>query len=380
MRAFVFTDASLTRRAGQFVWLSLDTEKASNAEVNKRLDIGALPTFFVVDPKTDKPALRWVGGATVPQLQKILDDGRRAAGATTAKGPDAVLAQADRAFADGKYAESAKLYRQAIDSAPSGWKPYARSLESLLFALTASRQARECAIAARDAWPRLSKTPSAANVAASGLQCALEMKPDDPDRAALVDAHRAWTLEVVHSGRTDFAADDVSGAYQVLEDDRERAKDEPGRKELLRQHVAYLEKQAAAAKDAKGRAVFDPHRAIAYIDMGEPERAVPMLEQSEKDFPDDYNPPARLANAYFAMGKYDDAAAASDRALAKAYGPRKIGILQKRSDIEEKRGDKAASRRYLEEALRLAESLPEGQRSERTIASLKKKLAETPGS
>src|SRR5215471_2393684 len=140
MRAFVFTDASLARRAGQFVWLSLDTEKASNAEVNKRLEIGALPTFFVVDPKTDKAALRWVGGATVPQLQKILDDGRRAAGATTAKGPDAVLAQADRAYADGKYAESAKLYSQAIDSAPSGWKPYGRALESLLFALTASRQ------------------------------------------------------------------------------------------------------------------------------------------------------------------------------------------------------------------------------------------------
>jgi tetratricopeptide (TPR) repeat protein len=380
MRAFVFTDASLTRRAGQFVWLSLDTEKASNAEVNKRLEIGALPTFFVIDPKTDKAALRWVGGATVPQLQKILDDGRRAAGATTEKGPDALLAQADRAFAGGKYPESAKLYRQAIDSAPAGWKSYGRALESLLFALTASRQAREGAIAARDAWPRLSNTPSAPNVAATGLECALQMKPDDPDRAALVDLNRARTLEVVRSGRTDLAADDISGAYQVLEDDRDRAKDEPGKMELFREHVAYLEKQAAAAKDAKGRAVFDPHRAIAYIDMGEPERAVPMLQQSEKDFPDDYNPPARLANAYFAMGKYDDAAAASDRALAKAYGPRKIGILQKRSDIEEKRGDHAASRRYLEEALQLAESLPEGQRSERTIASLKKKLAEAPGS
>src|SRR4029453_6729332 len=31
MRAFVFTDKALTQRAGQFVWLSIDTEKAQNA-------------------------------------------------------------------------------------------------------------------------------------------------------------------------------------------------------------------------------------------------------------------------------------------------------------------------------------------------------------
>lgn len=375
MRAFVFTDASLARRAGQFVWLSLDTEKAGNAAVKKRLDIAALPTFFVVDGKSERPALRWVGGATVPQLQKILDDGRRAAGGGSGKGPDAVLARADQAFAQAKYADSAKLYREAIDSAPAGWKPYGRAVESLLFALADANEAKACALMAKDAWTRLAKTPSAANISASGLSCALEMKPDDPDRAALVERFRKDTLAVVRSGRGDIAADDISGSYQVLEDDRDRAKDEAGKKELLREHIAFLEKKAAAAKDAQGRSVFDPHRAIAYIDLGEPERAVPMLQQSEKDFPDDYNAPARLANAFYAMGKYDDAAAASDRALAKAYGPRKIGIFQKRSEIEAKRNDQAASRHYLEEALQLAESLPEGQRSERTIAALKKKLA-----
>jgi tetratricopeptide (TPR) repeat protein len=375
MRAFVFTDVSLARRAGQFVWLSLDTEKAGNAEVKKRLDVNALPTFFVVDAKSEKPALRWVGGATVPQLQKILDDGRRAAGGGTGKGPDAVLARADQSFAQARYAESAKLYREALDAAPAGWKPYGRAVESLLFALQDSNEARACALLARDAWARLARTQSAANVAASGLSCALELKPEDPDRAALVERFRKDTLAVVRSGRSDIAADDVSGAYQVLEEDRERAKDEPGKKDLLREHIAFLEKKAAEAKDPQGRSVFDPHRTIAYIDLGEPERAVPMLQQSEKDFPDDYNAPARLASAYYEMKKYDEAAAASDRALAKAYGPRKIGILQRRSEIEAKRNDTAASRRYLEEALRLAESLPEGQRSERTIASLKKKLA-----
>ena len=40
----------------------------------------------------------------------------------------------------------------------------------------------------------------------------------------------------------------------------------------------------------------------------------------------------------------------------------------------EDKGDPASARKTIEEALRVAESLPEGQRSERTIASLKKKL------
>ncbi len=143
---------------------------------------------------------------------------------------------------------------------------------------------------------------------------------------------------------------------------------------LLDRHAAFLEAEASRAKTAEERAVFDSHRLGAYLDLGQPERAIPMLEQSEKDFPGDYNPPARLASAYRAMKKWDEAAAASDRALAKAYGPRKIGILQTRANIEVGRGDAAASRRALEEALRSAEAMPEGQRSEVTIAALKKKL------
>ncbi|HEY6050490.1 MAG TPA: tetratricopeptide repeat protein, partial [Thermoanaerobaculia bacterium] len=108
--------------------------------------------------------------------------------------------------------------------------------------------------------------------------------------------------------------------------------------------------------------------------LGRPEKAIPMLEQSERDFPNDYNPPARLASAYKAMKRWDEALAASDRALAKAYGPRKLLILQNRADILAGKGDAAGARATLAEAVALAESFPEGQRSERTIAALRKKL------
>src|SRR2546428_6440636 len=73
--------------------------------------------------------------------------------------------------------------------------------------------------------------------------------------------------------------------------------------------------------------------------------------------PERLNPPARLALAYRAMGKYEEALAASDRALAKAYGPRKIGILRTRADLYTSRDDKDAARRTMEEAIHYAESL-----------------------
>ena len=99
-----------------------------------------------------------------------------------------------------------------------------------------------------------------------------------------------------------------------------------------------------------------------------------MLEASERDFPDDYNPPARLAIAYQEMKRWDDALAASDRALQKAYGPRKLRLLRTRADIYAARGDTTAARRTVEEAIATAESFPPGQRSEATIDGLKKKL------
>jgi len=137
---------------------------------------------------------------------------------------------------------------------------------------------------------------------------------------------------------------------------------------------AFLEAEAKKAKTPEQRAVFDSHRLSEYIALKEPEKAIPMLEQSQKDLPNDYNPPARLAAAYKAMGKFDEAIAANDRALALAYGPRKIGIFRSRADIYIAKGDPATAKKILNDAIAFAESLPEGQRSDRTIASLKKKL------
>jgi len=377
MRAYVFTDKSLARHAGQFVWLSIDTEKAGNASFLTKYPVQAWPSFFVLDPAKEKVAVRWVGGATVAQVSKILEDGKTAVNGKE-KGLEQSLARADALFGEGKNADAVREYRDVLSRAPRNWPQYGRTVESLLFALQNVRDHRGCAETARDAYPRLAKTTSAANVAGTGLDCALKLNEDDPARAGLVSAMAESSRQVLASGRPDIAADDISAIYESLADEREDAKDEEGRKRVLSERAAFLEKAAADAKNPDARAVFDSHRLSTYIALGQPEKAIPMLEASERDLPDDYNPPARLAIALRAMKRYDEALAASDRALAKAYGPRKIGILQTRADIQADKGDAATAKRTMEETLRYAQALPEGQRSERTIASLKKKLESMP--
>jgi tetratricopeptide (TPR) repeat protein len=162
--------------------------------------------------------------------------------------------------------------------------------------------------------------------------------------------------------------------YEVLVSAREVAGDSDGVKREAAAWARFLEREAARAATPEQRAVFDPHRLSAYLALGQPERAVAMLQESERALPKDYNPPARLAVAYKEMGRYDDALAATDRALARAYGPRKLRVLQTRAEIFAARGDPAAAKATLETALRELDALPKPQQSERVRQRLTKQL------
>ncbi|HVT03747.1 MAG TPA: tetratricopeptide repeat protein [Thermoanaerobaculia bacterium] len=375
MRAYVFTDKALDRYAGRFVWLSINTEKGSNSPFLKKYPVEVWPSFFIIDPKKEAIAIRWVGGATVPQVEKLLDDASKTIKGNQ-KGIDQTLAHADQLFGERKNAEAAKLYEEALSKAPADWPQYRRALESMLFAQTSSHDNARCAALAEANFARVKNTASAANVAAIGLGCALELPAEDTKRAQLIETLENDSREVIANNKTFMAADDRSSVYDTLISAREDAKDAKGVKKVAAEWATFLEGEAAKAKTAEQRAVFDSHRVGAYLKLGQPERGLPMLQQSEKDLPNDYNPPARMAVLYNAMGKYDAALAASDRALSRAYGPRKLGILRTRADIYAGKGDKVKAKETMEEAIRLAEGMPEGQRSERTIASLKKKRDE----
>ncbi|MCC6348171.1 MAG: thioredoxin family protein [Candidatus Eisenbacteria bacterium] len=376
MRAFVLNDASLARHAKRFVWLDVDTEDPRNSAFRKRYPIEAIPSFYVIDPDDQVAKVRWIGGLTLTQLNALLDDA--SSGAYSSRAMLDRVAVADSLFGSGDNAAAAKAYQQLLESAKPDWKGYPRAVESLMFSLLQTRQNLEAVAVARSALPRLGRTPSALSVSASGLNASYNLPDSLPERAAAISEFEASTRSLVTDTTFHAAADDRSGAWIELLSAREALQDSAGAHAVAGEWSAFLDRSAAAAVSPDQRMVFDSHRLSAYLELGQPERAVPMLEQSERDRPDDYNPPARLAMAYLAMKHYDDALAASNRAMLKAYGPRKLLLYSTRAEIYEGKGDIPSARRTIEGAIAYLETLPEEQRTEGRMANLKRQLAALP--
>ena len=375
MRAYVFTDKALARHAGRFVWLELNNDLPKNAVFQEKYPLENWPTFFIIDPREEKALVRFAGSATVAQLEKLFEDGERAYRGE-AQGAEAAMARGDALYGAGKPAEAAQAFTQALAEAPPDWSRRGRTVESLLVALWGAKQYDVCASKAAEELPRLPRSPSLANATTLAIGCAASMAPENPKRKELLSAFDAKGREVMAPPLIEMPADDRSGLYEAMVEGRAELGDEAGAKALATEWLAFLEGEASKAPNPEARTVFDSHRMSASMMLGEPLRAVPALEQSEKDLPNDYNPPARLAVLYRMLGRLDDALAASDRALAKVQGTRRLRVLSDRSAIQVARGEKDAAVKTLEEALAYAKALPEAQVSKRQVEALEKKLAE----
>ncbi|MCA1662706.1 MAG: thioredoxin family protein, partial [Myxococcales bacterium] len=176
----MFTDASLKKQAGRFVWLSIDTEKETNAPFLAKYPVESWPTLMVVDATREQAVLRWSGSLDAAQLVKLLDDGERAARGDASTGIGA-LARADRLNAEGKKKEAATAYRAALPQLPSDKR--ARAIESMLAALAMAHQAEACAKQAAELVPTMPRGPSFANAAATGTGCAAELNGDERTQA-----------------------------------------------------------------------------------------------------------------------------------------------------------------------------------------------------
>jgi thioredoxin-like negative regulator of GroEL len=372
MRAYVFTNETLARHAGDFVWLGIDTENPRNAEFCRRFPTPGIPTIFVIDPAGRTARVRWLGSMTVAQLHAFLDDVHD--GRNTPQPLLARVARADSLYGASEYALAADAYAATLAAAPAGWRGAARLIESQMFALSQTGAYERAVALARASVPGLGRSSSALSVAAGGLDAAVALPESLPSRAAAVTEFAGTVHALVTDTSFAAAADDRSGAYISLLEARHDADDAAGARAVALEWSAFLDGEAARARTPEERAVFDPHRLSAYIELEEPQRAVAMLQASERDLPGDYNPPQRLATAYKAMKRWDEALACSDRAMALAYGPRKLLVYTTRADIYVGRGDAAGARRTMEEAIAFARSLPAEQRPPARLAGLQRKL------
>ncbi|MGC4118083.1 MAG: tetratricopeptide repeat protein [Myxococcales bacterium] len=373
MRAHVYSDAALVKHAGRFVWLSIDTEKDQNARFLELYPVEAWPTLFVVDPDSGAVALKWLGSATVPQLEKMLEDAERAVrpAVEALSAAEAAYDRGLRHYAGKEPADAVEDFRAALMAGGPSWPRRARAIESLVLAELDQGDLATCAATAVTEAASMPRGASFANTVATGLSCALAAAGEGW-RAQAIAVLEPLTREAV--GLESVLADDRSSLYDSLVSCREEAKDAEGAKKLAGEWLTFLEEAAAKAKSPEARSAFDAHRVSAALKLGDPARAIPALEQTERELPADYNAPARLAQLYQALGKLDEALTASDRALAKVYGPRRLRLLENRSDLLKAKGDPAAARQVLEEALEFAQKLPEVQRQAFQIQRIEKRL------
>jgi tetratricopeptide (TPR) repeat protein len=345
MRQYVLPDPALRRFATRFVWASLDTEREVNAPAVTRFEVRSLPTLLVIDPVTERARLTWVGSMTAPELADLLD-------ATLAAGPDGAT---------------------ALDPA--------RALDAMVTRASEQGRLDECVSLAADRAPALPPGTPLADVVRTAMECAGELPAASPGRARLGElTDRAERL--ADDPALPVLADDRSDLYaHVVDGLRSLGRSEEVRRVGAR-WSAFLEREAARAPSPGARAVFDSHRLLAAEAAGDPTRAIPVLEQSERDFPGDYNPPARLGALYFSAGRYDEALAALDRALARAYGPRRLRLWSLQVDVLLARGDRQSrerARRVLADAVAAARTMPMTGHYPQVRASLERRLAELGG-
>jgi tetratricopeptide (TPR) repeat protein len=377
MRANVLNDQALVKHAGQFVWLSIDIEKAANAPFLEKFPSEGVPTFLIVDPATRKPVLKWLGTANVGQLEKLMDDGVRAsftAPPTAAPNADVALGQADRLNAAGKSKEAIPAYEEAIKQGGPDWARRPRALESLVTVASLANENEKCAQIATEFGPSMGRSSSFANVVGSGLQCAMAAPPQAAWGTSSIRLLKPLTEEAL--ALPGLFADDRSGIYEILIGLARQDKDEQRVHQLAIEWLDFLDREEKNAASAEARAAADGWRVTAALDAGQPARALPALLASERDLPGDYNPPARLARIYQELGQYDKALVESDRALANVYGPRKLNVMQTRIRILEKKGDRVAAKQAIVQAIQYASALPKPQMPQTAIASLQKQLTQ----
>ena len=375
MRNFVFTDPQLDNEAKRAVFVAIDTDKPKNTQVVAALKPQAWPTFVALDPKDETMLAQLVGSAIAPEFAAFVEQAAQAladkrAGKDTL---DVKLTHADQSAVMGHHKEAVVTYEKAL-AGELTQAARGRIAASLVYELSAAHDQGKCRDTALAQAAKIPGTYFEAPLYASAADCAVTSDGKSntltPAQRELVRSH---LQQAVASAL--YTADDKSGLYESLAGlaESEGKKDEVTKLENAR--LAMLEDAAAHAPNKTAARTFDAHRAELYLALGRPDDAIAMLNQSAKDAPQDYNPPARLARAYLSKGDLTQATVAVNRAKKLVYGPRSAAIYLLAGDILTKAGDKAGAKASYLQAQTLLELEPKSPGVTMRLKDIDQKLA-----
>jgi len=360
MRA-TLRDPALTSHAGRFVWLEVNYDSPKNeAFLASHVNEG-YPLLMVLSPEGEALGM-WTGGASVAELKGFLD---RSTAAPQGDKADAALRRGDALLARNDLAGAETQYREALSLGGKGWPGHDYAIGQLMGAQQL-RDGHSCAATAAAEAPTMARKHPFVGVAGAGLSCALG------DEAAIPPALEALAREAL--ALPDASEDDRYQLYDALIMARGRAGDVAGRRALAEKYLDLVE-HAPPPRGDDQRMARDLARLRAATALGAPERVIPALEATERALPGDDNSSARLATAYAAAKRYDDAIAACTRGLAREPGPTGAArLLVARASAETQKGDGAAAWKDLTAALEAAKRIPIAAVRDQMTGQLQKRL------
>jgi predicted negative regulator of RcsB-dependent stress response len=365
-------DPTLARQAGRFVWLELDFDNPANQDFITHHGVTWTPSLFVLDPVDDRATATQIGGMTLPELNRFLDQGERGVKGKTSEPAAAALARGDEMAGRGKRAEAVAAYREALRLAASDWPERPHAVRSLTWALLNAGESQACAETAAVEAPPMPRESVFASVVLAGLSCA------NQGGAASWAAAALKTLEPLAAQAAAVPAALRDVRFQLYQQLMHAAHVRGDTATVSRWGERWLhEIETTTPGSDDERTALDIARVDAVGLLDDPARALPALTASEKAMPGNYNASLRLAEVATDAGHYDDALAACDRGLKHVTGP--IGrtwLLETRAEALSGKGDTAAARAALEQALVSAQAIGSEMIRENHLRRIHRSLAE----
>tara|TARA_R110002073_G_scaffold24260_9_gene82125 strand:+ start:33876 stop:35330 length:1455 start_codon:yes stop_codon:yes gene_type:complete len=383
MKKGTLADPGLAEIADDVIWLAIDTEDPSSADVMAKFPPKVWPTFFVVSPADETVQASQLGSCSVGDFREFVDRGSRAhrealeAGGKLAPGSAlAYLRDGDRAWMDNEYQAAADAYAAARKAGGDGWRPKAQSLKNQLAALHKLEDKKDCAALATRELTFMAEQHSSSGVDfiyfAASCAGALGEAEANVLRARSLAALRG----IIDDAQASLSADDRSDALASARGIALELGDTGLATSLAREQQALLATAVAAATTPLEEMTYVWHQVEVHAYLGLGEDILPWVQQLEAKLPTEYDPPYRQAWLLLSMKRYAEAHAAVQRALPLSSGARRGRILGLDASIYKAEGKTAKEREVRMAVVAHFEDLAEGLASDAKLTSAKKALAE----
>lgn len=371
MQRDVLHDASLKQYEDRVVFAAVDTDRPESAPFVAKFPVRVWPTFFVVDPQDERVLALHGGSMSLAETTKFLDDALRTRDPAAATDPLVkALLEGHAAAARKDWATAAQRYVAAADGP--------RRAEAIMGAMRAYSAAKDdgaCVDFGGKHVGTLGTSATSADLVGYLSSCAERLPPTDARRGRTLDAARAELQRLTTTPPAGASIDDRADAFNLLADVADAQGDAAAVKAAHERRLALLEADAKARTNVAEARVHDYARLVSYLALGRGAEAVAMLQERTKQLPTSYEAWARLTTALQETKRYDEAAAAAQKAIELSYGPRRLRYRTQLADIHAARGDKAAEQAAAQALVDDAEKLAAGHRDDAAIAAAKARLA-----